>query len=175
MDWSVIKLNSILFHSNTCGLRCIHMHPNKSGFLPVQGLECESGGICMSTYTYRRCCIGVYVRACTSSSVLTFWPVIATRSHARNTINYTMIAADSTSTDINNATWRLTSSCSPVPSFYLKKKRPTDYLTAKNDLHVPPIELNVSPCMHHDMMQPMAFLCFKNRMTCLYMHGPFES
>ena len=30
VDWSGIKLNSIPFHSNTCGLRWIHMHPNKA-------------------------------------------------------------------------------------------------------------------------------------------------
>ena len=30
VDWSGIELNSIPFHSNTCGLRWIHMHPNKA-------------------------------------------------------------------------------------------------------------------------------------------------
>jgi hypothetical protein len=29
VDWSGIKLNFILFHSNTCRLKGIHMHPNK--------------------------------------------------------------------------------------------------------------------------------------------------
>jgi hypothetical protein len=30
VDWSGIKLNSIPFHPNTCGLILIHMHPNKA-------------------------------------------------------------------------------------------------------------------------------------------------
>jgi hypothetical protein len=30
VDWSGIKLNSIPFHSNTCGLMWIHIHPNKA-------------------------------------------------------------------------------------------------------------------------------------------------
>jgi hypothetical protein len=30
VDWSGIELNSIQFHSNTCGLRWIHMIPNKA-------------------------------------------------------------------------------------------------------------------------------------------------
>jgi hypothetical protein len=29
MDWSEIELSSILFHSSTCRLRWIHLHPNK--------------------------------------------------------------------------------------------------------------------------------------------------
>ena len=29
MDWGGIKLNSIPFHSNTCGLRWIHMYPKR--------------------------------------------------------------------------------------------------------------------------------------------------
>ena len=29
VDWSGIKLNFIPFHSNTCGLKWTHMHPNK--------------------------------------------------------------------------------------------------------------------------------------------------
>ena len=30
VDWSGLKLSSIPFHSNTCGLESIHMHPNKA-------------------------------------------------------------------------------------------------------------------------------------------------
>ena len=30
VDWSEIKLCSIPFHSNICGLKWIHMHPNKA-------------------------------------------------------------------------------------------------------------------------------------------------
>jgi hypothetical protein len=30
VDWSGIKLSFIPFHSNTCGLKWIHMHPNKA-------------------------------------------------------------------------------------------------------------------------------------------------
>jgi hypothetical protein len=30
VDWNGIKLNSISFHSNTCGLRWIHVHPNNA-------------------------------------------------------------------------------------------------------------------------------------------------
>ena len=30
VDWSEIELNFVSFHSDTCGLRWIHMHPNKA-------------------------------------------------------------------------------------------------------------------------------------------------
>ena len=30
VDWSRIELSSIPFHSNTCGLKWIYMHPNKA-------------------------------------------------------------------------------------------------------------------------------------------------
>jgi hypothetical protein len=30
VNWSGIKLNSIPVHSTTCGLKWIHMHPNKA-------------------------------------------------------------------------------------------------------------------------------------------------
>jgi hypothetical protein len=38
VDWSGINLNSIPFHSNTRGLRWIHIHPNKA--LGAQNPKC---------------------------------------------------------------------------------------------------------------------------------------
>ena len=38
VDWSGIKLNSIPFHSNTCGFMWIHIYPNKARYKVQQKL-----------------------------------------------------------------------------------------------------------------------------------------